>query len=393
MICFARLPLSTPLQIGKELNAFSKGWTEHFNKIQYEGKWEAISLRSPGGKENIMPELMAEAEFSDTSLMKSFPSVKQLLQNLKCPIMSVRFLNLKAGAKIKPHRDNELAFEKGEARLHFPIITNPDVDFFVEETRIPMKEGECWYINANLTHSVINRGQTDRIHLVVDCKVNDWLRDVFKSGYKKTRREQLDPDNQKSIIKALRLQQTTTGMALADQLERELENYELTTILLNFLDEIKIPFEFDNLAENTFLPGLALKQGKLIIDTAKLKYPGDILHEAGHLACVPVEIRATMSDNLEDNNIHQGGEMMAIAWSYAACLYLKIDPTIVFHDEGYKGGSRNILENFAEGRYFGVPLLAWQEMTIAPEQALPGQSPFPVMQQWTCLVNRYTETL
>jgi hypothetical protein len=38
-----------------------------------------------------------------------------------------------------------------------------------------MKEGECWYLNFNLPHRVKNSGTADRIHLVIDCVVNDWL--------------------------------------------------------------------------------------------------------------------------------------------------------------------------------------------------------------------------
>jgi hypothetical protein len=39
---------------------------------------------------------------------------------------------------------------------------------------LKMGGGECWYINANLPHSVSNLGGTDRIHLVMDWVVNDW---------------------------------------------------------------------------------------------------------------------------------------------------------------------------------------------------------------------------
>jgi hypothetical protein len=39
-----------------------------------------------------------------------------------------------------------------------------------------MNEGECWYLNVNFPHKVANRGATDRVHLVIDCAVDDWLR-------------------------------------------------------------------------------------------------------------------------------------------------------------------------------------------------------------------------
>ena len=66
-----------------------------------------------------------------------------------------------------------------------------------------------------------NKGTTDRIHLVVDCKVNDWLTQVFEQGEKNivpdTNREEL-----LKVIAELRSQQTETGDKLAMQLEQSL---------------------------------------------------------------------------------------------------------------------------------------------------------------------------
>ena len=49
----------------------------------------------------------------------------------------------------------------------------------IDGERGVMEPGTCCYINANLTHRVSNRGDCDRIHLVVDCAVDDWLRGLF----------------------------------------------------------------------------------------------------------------------------------------------------------------------------------------------------------------------
>jgi|GEM_PF-7097633 len=50
--------------------------------------------------------------------------------------------------------------------------------------------------------------------------------------------------------------------------------------ITGFLTEIGICFTFEPLPEKTFLPGLELRNGMLIIDREKLSYPGDVLHEA-----------------------------------------------------------------------------------------------------------------
>lgn len=222
LICYAQLPLPSPYDLEHEIDAYRADWQPHFNRAHYRGEWNVLSLRSPGGHDLPVADLLGNEAYADTVHLQHFPAVRTLLGSIQCPVMSVRLLNLRAGAVIKAHRDHELAFERGEARLHFPIVTNPGVGFYLEETRLDMQPGQCWYINANLTHRVTNGGQTDRIHLVVDCVVNDWLRDLFNRADKQTRVDTMDITLQKQVIAALRLQHTPVTSALADQLENEL---------------------------------------------------------------------------------------------------------------------------------------------------------------------------
>jgi ribosomal protein S18 acetylase RimI-like enzyme len=161
----------------------TENYVPHFNQAYYQGDWSAISLRSVGGQANhIYPDPTAGNNFADTPLLACCPAASQVLGMLRCPQKSVRFLRLKVGSVIKEHRDYELGFEDGEVRLHIPVVTNPDVDFRLAGNRVVMQEGECWYLNVNQPHSVNNRGTTDRIHLVVDCVVNDWLRELMLSA-------------------------------------------------------------------------------------------------------------------------------------------------------------------------------------------------------------------
>jgi hypothetical protein len=111
----------------------------------------------------------------------------------------------------------------------------------------------------------------------------------------------------------------------------------------------------------------------------KLKYPGDILHEAGHIAIVPAAERSSLTEeSIAKRDMREAEEMMAIAWSYAACVHLDIDASFVFHDKGYKGGGHSIAENFKAGRYFGVPVLKWVGMCCNPEE----ENGYPKMIRW-----------
>jgi hypothetical protein len=224
MIRYAKLALPFDAELAQsELLNIKEEWLPHFNTSYYIGSWKGIALRSVEGKhETIIPELMGELEYRDTIYMSSFPSVMKLLSGLNCPIMSVRFLNLQAGAIIKEHTDAGLLFEQNEVRLHFPVFTNPDVEFYVDGECIIMDLGDCWYMNAHLPHSVVNKGTTDRIHLVVDCKVNDRLTQIIGSSAVISIKEDEPNPDLLIIIKELRIQNTTTSNALADDLERQL---------------------------------------------------------------------------------------------------------------------------------------------------------------------------
>lgn len=174
-----RLPLQfEPSRLQADLRGILAGeYVPHFNTAYFQGDWSAVPLRSVGGSAKaIYPDPTAKDKFADTPLLARCPYVRQILAALPCRQQAVRFLRLKAGSVIKEHRDHELGFDDGEVRLHIPVRTNPEVEFVLNQIRVIMNEGECWYLNVNLPHRVANRGATDRIHLVIDCVVNDGLR-------------------------------------------------------------------------------------------------------------------------------------------------------------------------------------------------------------------------
>jgi quercetin dioxygenase-like cupin family protein len=228
MICYARLGLEVPIaNLQSEINALlqSREWMPHYNKVHYEGDWTVLPLRTPGGDPGKpFAELMSDSTYEDTYLVDMLPSMRNLLEQLHCEKLSVRLLNLRAGSIIKEHRDFDLAFEQGEARLHVPIVTNPKVEFYVDGDLVCMQEGECWYINANLPHRVANKGEYDRIHLVIDCEVNDWLIDVFGKAEKREKEVEKDIERQRVIIQNLRMHNSETSNMLADKLEGELND-------------------------------------------------------------------------------------------------------------------------------------------------------------------------
>jgi hypothetical protein len=156
--------------------------------------------------------------------------------------------------------------------------------------------------------------------------------------------------------------------------------HPLTATIAAFLRDIGLAVRPGRVPEQSFLPGIWIDHGALVVDEARLSYPGDLLHEAGHLAVASPERRATI---VGDAGTDAAEEMMAIAWSYAAMVELQLDPAVVFHPAGYQGGSASLIVNFQQGRYIGVPVLQWLGMTYdaiqAPSHAV---TPYPHMVQW-----------
>jgi hypothetical protein len=173
-----KLPLvfdTGPLQA--ELRAISsQSWAEHFNTNYFDGDWSGVALRSlSGDPTRLYPDPHSSDEIADTPVLEACPNIRKVLEAFVCEIKSARLLRLGPGSSIKEHRDYDLGRETGEIRLHIPLITNERVEFYLAGRLVNMKEGECWYLNFNLPHRVENRGSTARVHLVIDCVINDWL--------------------------------------------------------------------------------------------------------------------------------------------------------------------------------------------------------------------------
>jgi GNAT superfamily N-acetyltransferase len=157
---------------------------------------------------------------------------------------------------------------------------------------------------------------------------------------------------------------------------RRADHDEIVCRVVTFLKEIGLAIEFGAITSGDFLPGIQTIPNGLRIDVDALLYPGDLLHEAGHLAVRMPRQRAmeplTNSDAAE--------EMGALAWSYAAALHLGISAEVVFHEHGYRGQASQLLHDYAHGRAVGLPYLWWIGMTTQPRAGQP--SIYPRMLRW-----------
>lgn len=179
-----RLPIDLDAPaMAEEVAGFpDDAWVPHFNRDIYEGDWRGIALRAAAGSSTqLYPDPTAQS-FTDTDLLGRCPVLADVLARFRCPVMSARLLSLGPGGVIKEHSDYRLGWEDGEIRVHVPIVSSEEVEFLVGGRRVEMAVGDAWYLNLNLPHRVTNPSAADRVHLVVDCGVDDWLNELMASA-------------------------------------------------------------------------------------------------------------------------------------------------------------------------------------------------------------------
>ncbi|MBL7804276.1 MAG: hypothetical protein JNL02_11110 [Saprospiraceae bacterium] len=148
--------------------------------------------------------------------------------------------------------------------------------------------------------------------------------------------------------------------------------------ICDFLTQIGIPFQKAPIEGRSFLPGLKIDQGSLTIDVDKLEYPGDILHEAGHIALFDPLKRPFLNQEMLDTQPSEQSEEIGVQlWSYFAAEACGVPAEMVFHDGGYHTQNKWIIDNFRKRIFVGMPLLVW--MRIA--DPVP-KGEYPVIRNW-----------
>lgn len=148
--------------------------------------------------------------------------------------------------------------------------------------------------------------------------------------------------------------------------------------LVSFVRSIGIEVRACPIDWKTRFPGLDIQSGAVLVDECQLIHPGNILHEAGHIA-----VHDPARRSLPKFSPTKGEELGTLAWSYAATVHLGLSAEVVFYPGSYTGWATALIENFAEGRYLGVPWLQRYGMALEPRFAVErGVKPYPHMLRW-----------
>lgn len=149
-----------------------------------------------------------------------------------------------------------------------------------------------------------------------------------------------------------------------------------------------------------FIDGVRIENGGLIV--APSCRASGLLHEAGHLACVPGRFRGYMSDNLAHGMRKMMDELQpmaltpdhpleraaiqcsdpeATAWAWAAGMAIGMAPEQIIQDDEYDGDGTDIRMMLSASQYVGIHGLAHAGMCKRGAWAAP-EDRYPNMTTW-----------
>jgi len=199
------------------------------------------------------------------------------------------------------------------------------------------------------------------------------------------------PIFRRTIVGALNKRGIVTPEVITDDLAvtlagKQVRHQTYIGKAVDFLRDIGIPVEW-KVGASGFLPFLEIEAGGMLIDP---RCPvSNVLHEAGHLACVPAEYRPQINQNV-DGGVRQMLDHMrqlnlppdhplsraavqcsdpeATAWAWAAGLHLGIPPKLIILDSEYDGVGEDIRQMLEARAYLGINGLQHAGFTAARQQ-------------------------
>jgi hypothetical protein len=190
-------------------------WADHYSSYNARHAWSALSLRGyadPAAGAALADQIVKPAEMSKawkaehpgweawplewTALLEELPAVRalvaELARGLQASFQRVRLMRLQpGGGELTRHSDitdPDAGTATGTvARIHVPLITNPQVLFRQwrlsgRQVEANMGPGEVWYLDTRKPHRAGNYGTSERVHLVLDAYVGPALRAAIAGG-------------------------------------------------------------------------------------------------------------------------------------------------------------------------------------------------------------------
>ncbi|KAK1252726.1 hypothetical protein MKX08_003913 [Trichoderma sp. CBMAI-0020] len=189
------------------------------------GGWQTALLYTPEGGHR--DGTVRDGAAIPTELVRKLPAIYKFLENLGLDYFTVRIARNGPDSWLWEHQDyNELDAQKSRLRLHVPLSSSPRALFHFDDSAICMASGWVWKLNPTASHAISNTGLEPRTHLILDCYVNQRLREMLNNEILQQHRVQrlphLTPEERRDLIHQ-------AGILLAQRGMKEAEEYLLKT--------------------------------------------------------------------------------------------------------------------------------------------------------------------
>lgn len=118
-----------------------------------------------------------DLEAMDTLAMAELRGAKDLARTVMNLVEGTRLgrvviTRLEPGKKILPHADVKGAYTNYYTRYHVVLQGLSGSTFTCGDEAVQMKTGDIWWFDAKAEHSVINNSADDRVHMLVDVRID-----------------------------------------------------------------------------------------------------------------------------------------------------------------------------------------------------------------------------
>ncbi len=102
-----------------------------------------------------------------------------LLSYFRTKVDNVQFIKLDRYSVVRNHSNKNFCLKKGYVRLYIPIINNKQIDLILKSEKYKMQAGKCYFVDISNPYSIVNDTNENMICLMIDCYINDYLKNIF----------------------------------------------------------------------------------------------------------------------------------------------------------------------------------------------------------------------
>lgn len=142
-------------------------WTQPYGEV-----WQYSLLNASGRYEDFSTDHDLSCFGKRFHAAWRYPSLARFVEALP-QALNFRINVLGARSGLSPHEEHTVILsQRGtvtlRVRFHLPVVTNEEAELILDGEVYHLEEASIYFVNNGCIHSALNRGATERVHLVWD---------------------------------------------------------------------------------------------------------------------------------------------------------------------------------------------------------------------------------